>query len=78
MPVEKYRLAAGTAALLLAVSMTACKATDRGSADSSGTEGSTVSGSTTAAAGTAVSAADIDLEFTARDLEVGYEESTAV
>ena len=78
MPVEKYRLAAGTAALLLAVSITACKATDRGSADSSGTEGSTVSGSTTAAAGTAVSAADIDLEFTARDLEVGYEESTAV
>ena len=60
MPVEKYRLAAGTAALLLAVSITACKATDRGSADSSGTEGSTVSGSTTAAAGTAVSAADID------------------
>lgn len=49
MPVEKYRQAAGTAALLLAVSMTACKATDRGSADSSGTEGSTVSGSTTAA-----------------------------
>ena len=78
MPVEKYRLAAGTAALLLAVSMTACKATHRGSADSSGKEGGTVSDGTTAAAGTAVPAADIDLEFTARDLDVGYEESTVV
>ena len=64
-------------ALLLAFSMTACKATGRESAGSSGTEGSGGSSSATASTGTAVSSADIDLEFTARDLEVGYEESAA-